>query len=297
MGVTGLAFRTRWFWRPKEERWNGSGPIGEGEESFEAVRKATGWELASPIEGRENRDPERLRAAVVAAIDSGQAVVSYGDQRDLGVIHGYEDGGKTLLAYDYYHQGETVRLAPDKVVDPGILVPGKRGEALSPKAALLAALSLAVKNWSRAPEGAGERRYWYGASALDRWADDLAKAGDLSDVDRKKLFDASWWTLDCLNDARLAGATYVRQNAQLLGPEARAALDRAAGLLDQEVQATAVTFVRKDVFLGPWTGKTVADWTPEVRRNEVLILEKSRRIEARVIEGFREALKAEGAGR
>jgi hypothetical protein len=43
MGVTGLAFRTRWFRGPKEERWNGSGPKGEGEVAYGAVRKATGW--------------------------------------------------------------------------------------------------------------------------------------------------------------------------------------------------------------------------------------------------------------
>jgi hypothetical protein len=209
------------------------------------------------------------------------------------VIHGYEDGGKTLLFYDYNRNGETVRLAPEKIVDPGLRVPGNHGDALSPRDALLAALKTAVANWERASEGTGERKYWYGASAFDRWADDLHKAGDLSEADRKKLFDANWWTLDSLNDARVAGLAYLKRDAKLLGPEGKAALDRAAALIDQEILVTGVTFARRDVFLGPWTQKTLADWTPEVRKSEMRILEKARRIEAQVHDAFREALKAE----
>ena len=46
------------------------------------------------------------------------------------------------------------------------------------------------------------------------------------------------------------------------------------------------SFERKEVFFGPWSGKSIADWTPEVRRQEQELLLKAMEIETRAIEAI-----------
>jgi len=44
------------------------------------------------------------------------------------------------------------------------------------------------------------------------------------------------------------------------------------------------SFERKGVFLGPWTGKSQADWTPEIRQREQELLLRATKIEAAAVE-------------
>jgi len=56
---------------------------------------------------------------------------------------------------------------------------------------------------------------------------------------------------------------------------------------------TSATFTKKDVFLGPWTGKSDNDWTPEVRTREKAILTQCKTLEAAAIAEIEKAVAAE----
>jgi hypothetical protein len=66
---------------------------------------------------------------------------------------------------------------------------------------------------------------------------------------------------------------------------------KAADLCDKIVAATGgPTWGEKAVFLGPWSGKTIADWTPQVRQREIQILTEAKRLDAEMIKELEKAL-------
>lgn len=295
MGMTALSFRTRWYRGDDGTLGDGSGPIGEGEEEFAAARKATGWQLAAPEVRREDpKSKDDIVQKIVNAVNTGQPVLGYGpDNPDMAVIFGYEDGGKILLAYDYYQNNATVKIPAPKL-DPFVMILGERSEPLSQRDALIESLKRAVKNWNRGVISQGKGRYFYGDDAYTRWIDDLFKVDGLSEEGKKHTFHASWWSMDSLTDARATAVTYLKGNTSLLNKDGQAALERAADMYQQEGQLLNATFINKDVFLGPWTGKSISDWTPEVRKRERTLLGKARRLEIGAIAEIEKALAAEG---
>ena len=96
-------------------------------------------------------------------------------------------------------------------------------------------------------------------------------------------FLPNWWTFDSLVDARVAAAQFLRAAAPEFAADARGHLLKAADIYDQFVKSTAICFENKDAFLGPWTGKSLADWTPENRAREVAILTSARTLDEQAI--------------
>jgi hypothetical protein len=111
--------------------------------------------------------------------------------------------------------------------------------------------------------------YTYGAAALAGWGADLDAAREDQEGYYGKLFFVSWWTLSSLFDARKAASAYLREHADLLGPESAALLRQAANLYESEANLLGRTFTQRDVFLGHWTGKGIGDWSADVRRSEI----------------------------
>ena len=84
-------------------------------------------------------------------------------------------------------------------------------------------------------------------------------------------------TLDCLWDARIAAASFLRQNLDMADLS-------AADLYSQEVQSPpSVPQSSSKKLSRPWSGKSIADWTPEVRQREIDLLNQAREIEAEAI--------------
>lgn len=52
-----------------------------------------------------------------------------------------------------------------------------------------------------------------------------------------------------------------------------------------------ISVVAKEAFLGPWTGKSIADWTPEVRQQEIDLLNSACEIEKEAIESMTAGLQ------
>jgi hypothetical protein len=101
---------------------------------------------------------------------------------------------------------------------------------LSPRAALVEALRLAVHNWSRDPvghPGGNPGIYHYGEAALTIWADDLARADAFTEEQRGSLKFVSWWNFASLLDARRAAVAFLERQGALLGAESEECLRQA----------------------------------------------------------------------
>jgi hypothetical protein len=289
MGVTGLAFRTRWFQGPGGP-WCPSSAVGEFPEEIAAASRATGWTLRVA----EGAPLERFAPDIVASLNDGLPVLAYGRELNMAVIFGYEEGGKTMLLRDYFTGDTPLRKAPNEF-EMFLLFPGEHTESLAPREAAIEGWKTAVRNWHRRHDPLEEvRGYWYGDIALAKWREDLGLVDELSNKERELLFMVNWWCFDVLQDARCAAGTFLQDNADLLEGESRDALKRAAAIYAQEGAYLGRCFCEKSAFFGPWSGKSISDWTPEVQQREQDVLAEARRLEADAIAEIEKALCAAG---
>jgi RNA polymerase sigma factor (sigma-70 family) len=295
MGASGLAFRTRWFRDSRRRGWCPSSPVGEFPEEIEAVRRTTGWQLLLDIRRDESTGEFKLGVdeflpRITASINAGKPVLAYGPELNMCVIHGYEDRGETLVMRDYGETEETVRRNPSELHSFLILL-GEHSKPLSEREMLMQSLRMATANFRREPEPLpGKGHYLYGRAALDGWADDIGLHEELSEDERGSLFFVSWWCCASLADARVAAARFLKPRTALLGRKAHSALERAAGLYGQEVAVLGPVFETRDAFLGPWSGKAIADWSAEARERERGILTRAREIETAAISEIEKTL-------
>jgi hypothetical protein len=294
MGYSGLAFRTRWWQGNESPDCCPSSPVGEFPEEMQAITRATGWPMWT---GNRLGDEEGDRSMagywqeIVSTIDDGRPALAYALKMDLGVIHGYVEEEKSVLAWDYFQeQDEPITLPIDKLGPMIIFFDDNEGPA-DPRDAFLSALRMAVSNFRRDKvDRSKPGDYRYGERAYAGWADDLAAADPAQGDYYAKLFHASWWTFDCLFDARAAAPTFLRSNADRLPKEAAGHLHDAAALYEQEKDVLDRSFMSRDVFLGPWTGKSIADWTPDMRRAERDVLDAAAQVDRKAVAAIATAL-------
>ncbi len=290
LGVTGLAFRTRWFTGPKEQPWCPSSPVGEFPEEIAAARKATGWQL------REESDmtAEKLTPQIMATIDAGIPALAYDQHLNMSVLCGYEDEGRTVLLQSYSSSDAPLKR-PTADLPIVVIFLDKHTGNLSPHDAAVQGLTLAIQNFKRRhdPADSEERGYWFGAAALARWAEDIGNFDHWTEEEREKLLFVSWWTFQNLADARTHASAFLRQVAPLFRQAARPALEAAVHAYNRETNLIGRSFVNKDVFLGPWTGKSLNDWTSEVRAHEQEIFAAVLALETEAVGHIEAALSTE----
>jgi len=298
MGVSGLAFRTRWYHGNKDQPFAGSCSIGEQVEERELAGRAIGKKLDVVwLFGVGNPKRPALVRDIAASIDAHVPVLSYvAPHLDMAVIYGYEDWGRTLRVRDYYEE------TPDQV--PATRVGGfyvflrpANQPALAHRESLVSALSQGVKNFSRVDHPSFDEEkgsvFFYGAEAYEQWTADIDQSDKLSASDRKRLFDVSNWNFNCLNDARRAAVVYLKSSAlKVESASAKQLLLNAAAIYDQLATLTARPWVERDVFLGPWSGKTIGDWTTDVRGREIAMLKDARKLDEQAIAELKNALSA-----
>jgi len=118
MGLSGLAFRTRWCNEATKTKWCGSVAVGEMPDELGQLSELTGWRFSVADQfGVDKPDYEAIRAALVASIDAGRPVMAYPSTSDLnvGVVYGYADGGKTLLVRPYSGPEPTVDVPLESI--------------------------------------------------------------------------------------------------------------------------------------------------------------------------------------
>ena len=289
MGYSGMAFRTRWWRWDKTPSWDPSMAVGEFAAEIEATRKATGWQLRYELGPDKTPHMERFLPAIMKSIDAGLPVLGYPPHLNMAVIYGYEKGGKTLLLRDYFEGRRTLRLEPGKL-GPMLIFLDKWTPPPARRDALTASLKIAVANWKR-ERGPGNRGpYWYGDAALKHWREDLASAGKLTDPQRDNLFFVDWWNYEAFANARDQAVTFLQDSAGVCEGRSREALARAAGFYAGEAQLQKTAFASPQAFLGPWTGKSVKDWSEDTRTRERDILAQAQHLEAQAVSELEKVL-------
>ncbi|MBN1342852.1 MAG: M48 family metalloprotease [Phycisphaerae bacterium] len=294
MGLTGLAFRVRWYRGRTGQRWCPSSPVGEFPEEISAIQNATGWRFHLENQlGQTTPNMEPFAPAIKDAIDAGTPVLAYGTKLNMATVYGYEAGGQTFLLRDYVQGESPLRLHRSKI-GPMLIFLREHVSPMDRREALVEALSTAARNWRREAVQSEKGEYLYGDAALAAWVDDLGKADGIKQDERENLFFVSWWNYNCLADVRRAAGVFLKDGAALLQEEGAESLKRAASLYEKESELLGAVFGRKDAFLGPWSGKTIQDWSAPARKREQEILSEARKIEAAAIAEIEKALTLEG---
>ena len=287
MGVTGLAFRTRWYQGPADyQRWCPSSCVGEFPEEDGWFREATGWRFR--VEAHLNEEsPKMGRFApdVVKSINAGRPVLGYDKTWNIAVIKGYEDGGRTVLVQTY-GSPDTQKWTLDEL--PGFLVLFEGfDKPLPPADMLMHSLRIAARNWDRDDglyDYMGKGQYLYGHRAVKQWAEDIGRHDEWTEKERELLFFVNWWCFTNLLDSRQAAVEFLRGHLDAVSGEKKLALAHVISLYEEEIDLLRPpSFEGKEVFLGPWTGKSQADWTPEVRQQEQAFLLQAMKIESAAV--------------
>lgn len=275
MGLSGLAFRVRWYRRTDEPDWCPSSPVGEFREESETLEKATGWRAQNEnMMGSDNPRMERFTPDIIASIDAGFPVIGYPENLDVAVLYGYDQSDEdTVFLWEGFHWNEVHRLPATKT-GPWIAITKKFADPLPYREALFQALT--TQNWRRKvlPDTRTDRKasYLYGSDALQTWRNNIRIAETFSDEQRNKLFFVSWWCFTSLADARHNAASFLNDAAKTVENDARASLQKAASIYGNEGKLLGSVFSTRDAFLGPWSGKSIEDWTAQVRKREQKIL-------------------------
>jgi len=296
MGYSGLAFRSRWG--PRDKGWCPSIPVGEFPEESGAVSKATGWAFRHRERMAAGKDAhmEQFAAEMTASIDAGLPIVGYANAGlNCGVAYGYEDGGKTFLWRDYF-KGDQEYKVPATDTGPWLMFLADYRQPPSEHDKLVTSLKIAAANWRRpaADPGGGKYYYLWGEQATNAWMQDLADAGSFTEEQQKSLFFANWWCFEAYVYARCRAAAFLSDNAKALQGDSAKAVEQAAAIYQKQSKLLLDGFWSKEVFIGPWTGKKQADWTPEMRAREQKLLADALELDRAAITEIEKALAAEG---
>jgi RNA polymerase sigma factor (sigma-70 family) len=295
MGVSGLAFRVRWFDRPENGGWDGSAPVGTMPHPLEELRRGTGWTLRILwINPKNHPMPDEYMPQIIASLNENIPVVGYEPKMNSGVFYGYEDHGRTLLMNDYYVAAGGSRYRVEEV-PVNFIIPVRWSQPQPPKDTALAAMQLAMRNWYRVHDMVGSNfRFWYGQTAYEKWMADVQGAAALPGKEYASLFFVHWWNFTSLVDARAAAGKYLRSQQVHFKAETSASMGRAAAYYEEIARTGAETIAAKTIFPGRWTGKSAGDWSENMRTQELALLRRLRDLDAAAISELDEALSQEG---
>ncbi len=292
MGDSSLAFRVRW-WKPVEGVGScPASPVGEFHPWCDRAAQSAGVKVAYKVDLDQKTDLSEYSKSIKTEIDAGRPVLAYITSYDMGLIYGYMEEGKTVLARDYFVKDEKA-FHPLKNTKGLLGFISKAESTPSPKERAQEAIKNAIADWTMSAtpfENKGKAGHFLnGDAAYAQWIDDLKSADHFNEEDRNAMFHPSWWTFDVLADARIQAITYLKQIEPLFEAEARSAIAEATAHYSKSVQVLTTSFRDKNVFIGPWTGKKLEDWSGEVRSREAKLLEEARAADNAAIEALKKS--------
>ncbi|MGD0766699.1 MAG: hypothetical protein ABSB42_00590 [Tepidisphaeraceae bacterium] len=287
-GDSGLAFRMRFWANDSGTASCPSSPIGEMPPWTDFTERSIGWKMHFEVRLKGTTDDPNDMSdqldQVTASIDAGLPVLGYFIKWDVGIAYGYE--GSKLLVRDF-HVGINETLVDITecrglfaFFEERVSVPSREDCARN-------AISEAVSRWSHAPDrrpgdGGEGAYYYYGADAYERWTSLLNRAGSLTPDLQKALLHVDYWTFISLHDARQKAALYLRSIADLF-PESADLLRQAAGIYQQIGEMTGTVIHEGAIFPAFYQPDALNKWTPEVRQNEIALLNNVRRLDQQAI--------------
>jgi hypothetical protein len=316
LGLSGLAFRVRWYVGPDGPTGCPCSPTGETPMVWSAIGRGTGWQL-EPFDGDGWDAPgmKRIVPRIVDSIDAGRPVIAVDKDLNSSVIYGHKQDRVTFLVRTYSQDtvqcdvsglGQSPALA---VFLPRHVPPASRAQVLH------AVLCDAVDAWQHETWDTTVSCYLRsGRAALEGWIDfydrldEATSSVDAQRVDRHKLLGHVLWNHQHLYQARWGAAAFLVEAADEL-PEAQEELAQAAVEYQQEVDLLATAYdgswggmpeVRRAYFDRcharhdqDWLDTSIDAWDETVRQRERAILEGALQIEARAVAWL---ARASGAG-
>lgn len=253
MGTSGAAFRLGWHVTDPSTSMMDMAltvpdPVEGWRRSFEAIGYDCEILLKNDFAKRlgidQKNDPTEadFRKRIIASIrDKRRPVLSFGaiDAPECGMITGYDQGGDTLIGWDYF-QNEKTETEPFgyyrksdwfKSIQ-GIIVIGEKRKRPPLRAVYIEALQRALPIM-RTPHVRG---FATGQAAYTTWAESLFRDADFDTKDMAKVRSLHGLTSGnggTLAEARAWGAPFLNNAAKAL-PEAADELNAAAGCFSAE---------------------------------------------------------------
>jgi hypothetical protein len=294
LGVSGLAFRTRWFVGENGPTGCPCSPTGESPTVWDAIKK-TGWQLEQFMEnGWDTPLMQGVIPNIVASIDAGRPVLVVDKNLDSAVVYGYAD--KEVLVRTYY--GPVVRCTVFGLgQSPSLAIFLTEYEEPPPFPEIFKdSLKEAVTSWHQEKADIFPSAYLTsGKTALKAWISFLANFEELTTKEEsRKLLGHHIWNYQHLYEARKAAGTFLLKNARVL--PGHKALLRASTYYEKEVQLLATVFnsgdafsekmniLRRAFFNGEWGTIPIDAWTPHVRQRMKHIMEQALTLEESAID-------------
>jgi len=288
MGYTGLAFRVRWYRRTDVHDWCPSSPVGEFPDEIRAVQRATGWQFHITDTIDDPRpDAEQRSHEIIASIDGGLPVLGHPNDLDVAILYGYEHrDGDVFFVWNTYNHAKPLVLGSSEISRMIFILNGHTDPLDETERLIHALTSASWRRHSWVPADYPEPRehsYLYGDSALGRWIEDIKDADSFPADEKKKLFFVSWWCFSALCDARAQAALFLEEHAPLFEGDSGKPLLKAADIYGRQARQMEQGLRDGSLFMNPWTGNSIDNWTPDVRLREAELLSEVRRLDASAV--------------
>lgn len=303
LGVSGLAFRTRWFVGENGPTGCPCSPTGETPTVWAAIRK-TGWQLEKFIEdGWDTPLMQKVIPKIVASIDAGRPVLAVDKNLDSAVIYGYTD--KEFLVRTYYEPVVCCGVS-ELGQSPSLAIFLTEYKEPPPFSEIFKGiLKDAVTSWRQEKADVFPSEcLTSGKTALKAWISFLAKFEELKTKEEpKKLLGHHIWNYQHLYEARKAAAVFLYKNARVI-PSGEQELLRASACYKEEAHLLTTVFntedafwkgmnnLRRAFFNGDWRTMPIDAWTHNVRQQMKHIMEQVLTIEQSAVDLIESVLSA-----
>jgi hypothetical protein len=308
LGLSGLAFRTRWYVGPDGPTGCMCSPTGETPMVWSALARGTGWQLEPfDADGWNTPTMRRLIPRIVDALDGGHPVLTVDRDLHSAVIYGHKRDQVTFLVRTYA-QASVACDVSELGQDPALVVFLRvHRDPPPPDEKQRAVLRDAVNAWQHPTwDTAVSDHLRSGRAALVSWIEFYDRLDEMAQqVDLHKLLGHAIWNYRHLWLARRGAAAYLMRAAVDL-PDAAYELDQAqatyaqeADLLDTIHDGTwgQMPELRRAFFdecrgtLSPaWADTSIDAWDGPARRREQALLRQALEIEETAIAWLQAAL-------
>ena len=308
LGLSGLAFRTRWLVGEHGPTGCMCSPTGETPMVWSALARGTGWQLEPfDADGWDTPTMRRLIPRIVDAVDAGRPVLTVDRDLNSAVIYGHRQDQVTLLVRTYAEDSVACD-ASELGQDPALAIFVRvHRDPPPPEERLRAALRDAIRAWEHTTwDTAVSDNLLSGRAALQAWATFYDRQDEMAQhVDRHKLLGHALWNQRHLFQARRGAAAFLaRAGAHL--PDAAYELDQARATYAREANLLRAVYddtqcamrdLRQAFFedgrgaLGPaWLETPIDAWDRGVREREQDLLKQALEIEQTAVAWLRAAL-------
>jgi len=308
LGLSGLAFRTRWYVGEHGPTGCMCSPTGETPMVWSALAQGTGWQLEPfDADGWDTPTMRRLIPRIIDAVNDGRPVLTVDRDLNSALIYGHKRDQVTFLVRTYV-QASVACDVSELGQDPALAVFVRvHRDPPSPGELLRTVLRDAVNAWEHTTwDTTVTDKLHSGRAALQAWIDFYDRLDEMSQqVAPHKLLGHALWSYRHLCQARRGAAAFLARTREHLPgaayelDQAQATYAREADLLDtihdgtwgQMPELRQAFFEEGRATLNPeWANTPIDAWDRAVRQREQALLQRALEIEETAIAWLQAAL-------